>query len=79
MSNLPKESFLDLDFYKYFTSKGYRLKGAHVVLDRKTQKSRGYGYLQFTDKVEAERCMNEMNNTVLKGNTLRIVASTSNP
>ena len=47
VSNLPKESFFDLDFYKFFTSKGYKLKSAKVVLHKKSSKPLGYGYLQF--------------------------------
>jgi RNA recognition motif-containing protein len=45
VSNLPKENFFDLDFYKLFQSKGYKLKSAKVVLDKKTARPRGYGYL----------------------------------
>jgi polyadenylate-binding protein len=45
VDNLPKESFFDLDLYKFVSSKGYKIKSAKVVLDRKTCKSRGYGYL----------------------------------
>jgi RNA recognition motif-containing protein len=47
VDNLPKESFFDLDLYKFVTSKGHTLKAAKVVLDKRTGKSRGYGYLQF--------------------------------
>ena len=79
VSNLPKENFFDLDFYRFFTSKNYRVKAAKIVLDTKTSKSRGYGYLQFVDQAEAERCLNEMNNSVLFGQALRIVLSNSNP
>jgi polyadenylate-binding protein len=66
-----------LDLYKYFTSKGYKLKGAKVVLHKKTSKPLGYGYLQFHSKEEADRCLNDMNNTVLNGLPLRIVHSYS--
>ena len=45
VSNLPKESFFDLDFYKYFTSRGYKVKSAKVVMHKKTGKLLGYGYL----------------------------------
>lgn len=75
VSNLPKENFFDLDFYKFFTSRGYRLKGAKVVINSKTGKPQGYGYLQFNSKEEAERCLNEMNNTLHQGLPLRIVHS----
>jgi polyadenylate-binding protein len=79
VSNLPKENFFDLDFYKFFTSKGYKVKNAKVVIDSKTNRSRGYGYLQFFTKEEAERCLNQMNNATLNGLPLRIVNSISNP
>jgi cold-inducible RNA-binding protein len=79
VSNLPKENFLDLDFYRLFFTRGYRVRSAKIVLDSKTSRSRGYGYLQFVDQTEADRCMNEMNNTVLHGQALRIVTSLSNP
>jgi RNA recognition motif-containing protein len=45
IDNLPKESFFDLDLYKFVSAKGYKLKSAKVVLDKRTSKSRGYGYL----------------------------------
>lgn len=45
VDNLPKESFFDLDLYKFVTSKNHTPKTAKVVLDKRTGKSRGYGYL----------------------------------
>jgi RNA recognition motif-containing protein len=75
VSNLPKENFYDLDFFKYITSKGYKLKSAKVVLNQKTGKLLGYGYLQFNSKEEADRCTVEMNNTIFQGQPLRIVNS----
>ncbi len=79
VSGLPLQNFLDLDFFKFFTSKGYKVKNAKVVIDSRTNKPRGYGYLQFVDPAEADRCLREMNNQTLMGNALRIVKSTSEP
>ena len=45
VSNLPLENFFDLDFYKLFQSKGYKIMNAKVVLHKKSGKPRGYGYL----------------------------------
>lgn len=75
VDNLPKENFFDLDFYKFFTSKSYKLKSAKVVLDKRTSKSRGYGYLQFYTKEEADRCLQNMNNTNINGLPIRMVQS----
>ena len=49
VSNLPKENFLDLDFYYYFVNRKFNVKTAKIVLDNRTNKSRGYGYLQFVN------------------------------
>ena len=65
MGNLPKESFYDLDLYKYYTSRQYNVKKAKVVLDKKTSRSFGYGYLAFYTEEEADRCVREMNNAVI--------------
>jgi RNA recognition motif-containing protein len=61
VGNLPKEGFYDLDFYKVFTAKGYKMKAAKVVLD-KAYKLKGYGYLTFFNQNEADKCQKEMNN-----------------
>jgi hypothetical protein len=45
VSNLPKENFFDLDFYKFIQSKGFKILSAKVVLHKKTSKPLGYGYL----------------------------------
>ena len=70
VGNLPKESFYDLDLYKFFNSKGYKLFSAKVVLDKKTSKSYGYGYLTFKQQEDAERCLKEMNNSVINQHTI---------
>lgn len=79
VSNLPRENFFDLDFQKFFENRGYRVKKAKIVLDSKTSKSRGYGYLQFYTEEELTRCLDNMNNVQLQGQALRIVRSTANP
>lgn len=79
VSGLPKESFFDLDFFKFFNYRGYKVKNAKIVIDSKTNKSRGYGYLQFVKKEEAERCLNEMNNAKINGQAIRIIFSTAEP
>jgi polyadenylate-binding protein len=41
-----------------------------VVLDRKTSKSLGYGYLAFHKQEDAEKCLKEMNNYVINGHAI---------
>lgn len=73
VGNLPEEKFYDLDFYKFFTSKGYKVQKAKVVLDKKTSKPLGYGYLNFHTQEEADRCLREMNNTEVYGRAIRLL------
>jgi RNA recognition motif-containing protein len=72
VGNLPTSSFYDLDLYKFFSSRGYKLSKSKVVLDKNTSKPKGYGYLTFYSQAEADRCMQEMNNTVLEGQAIRL-------
>jgi RNA recognition motif-containing protein len=73
VGNLPTQSFYDLDLYKYFSSKGYKVQKSKVVLDKNTSKPRGYGYLTFYTQEEADRCISEMNNQLLDGQAIRLV------
>jgi hypothetical protein len=52
VGNLPTIGFYDLDFYQFFTNKGYKLRGACVASDFNKTKSLGYGYLNFYDEQE---------------------------
>lgn len=66
IGNLSKETY-DLDLYKFFSSKGYRVQSAKVMFDKDTNKSLGFGYLNFIDEEESKRCMEEMNNQNING------------
>lgn len=70
---MPTENFYDLDFYKYFTSRGYKASKAKVALDKKTSKPRGFGFLTFYTQEEADRCLKEMNNSTVEGHAVRLV------
>lgn len=51
IGNLPETTF-ELDLYKFFNSRGYKLKNARVMFDE-ANRSRRYGYLNFHDAAEA--------------------------
>ena len=69
VGNLTPTTF-DNDLFKFFTSKGYKLKNAKVMHDHNTKRSKQFGYLNFYSKEEAERCLKELNNAVLDGKQL---------
>lgn len=66
IGNLSKETY-DLDLYKFFASKGYKVQSAKVMFDKETNKSLGFGYLNFIEEEESRRCMEEMNNQTING------------
>jgi RNA recognition motif-containing protein len=61
-----------------FQLKGYPVVKSKVVLDRKTSKSLGYGYLTFHKQEEAEKCLKEMNNYVINGHAIVLSLKSSN-
>jgi RNA recognition motif-containing protein len=66
VGNLSQTTF-DGDLFKHFSSKGYKIKNARVMLDNSTQKPRGFGYLNFHTKEEAQRCLDEQPTSILDG------------
>lgn len=50
------------------------MQKAKVVLDKRTSKPLGYGYLTFSTQAEADRCLKEMNNTPIEGHAIRLLA-----
>ncbi|GAB2211245.1 hypothetical protein Droror1_Dr00016538 [Drosera rotundifolia] len=47
------------------------VKGAKVVTDRLTGRSKGYGFVRFSDESEQQRAMNEMNGVTLASRPMR--------
>ncbi len=45
---------------------------ARVVIDRDTGRSRGFGFVEMTDKGEAEAAIRGLNGTQLQGRTLTV-------
>lgn len=66
IGNLTPTTF-DNDIFKFFKNRGYNLRNAQVMLNNETRKSKCFGYLNFYKADEAERCLNEMNNSSING------------
>ncbi|KAI9862487.1 MAG: RNA recognition motif-containing protein [Trichoglossum hirsutum] len=56
---------------EYF-SQLYPLKHATVVMDAATKKSKGYGFVTFTDAEDAQRAKEELNGSVFEGRRIKI-------
>lgn len=54
-----------------------RVDSAKVIMDRDTNQSKGYGFVEMPDELEAQDAINGLNETELKGN--RIVVKVSEP
>jgi polyadenylate-binding protein len=79
VANLPQESFFDLDLFKFFERNGFRIKNAKVALNKRTNRSLGYGYVQFFTDADRQRCLETLNNKELNGQAIRLTISSSNP
>ena len=72
VGNLPQKAFYDLDFLKFFTTKGYKIQKAKVVIDKHSGKPKGFGFLTFYSRTDAEKCIDEMNNHEIQGVAIRM-------
>ncbi|XP_058089051.1 polyadenylate-binding protein RBP47-like isoform X2 [Magnolia sinica] len=59
-----------------FASKYPSVKGAKVVIDTNTGRSKGYGFVRFGDDNERSRAMTEMNGAYCSSRPMRIGAAT---
>jgi RNA recognition motif-containing protein len=57
--------------YRAFESYG-EIEDARVITDRDTGRSRGFGFITFTDGDAADRAIEEMNGQELDGRPLRV-------
>ena len=48
---------------------------AKVIKDRDTGRSRGFGFVTFSDASESSNALNEMNGTTLDGRTIKVDAA----
>eukprot|EP00246_Nothoceros_aenigmaticus_P003761 TRINITY_DN1494_c0_g1_i7.p1 TRINITY_DN1494_c0_g1~~TRINITY_DN1494_c0_g1_i7.p1 ORF type:complete len:388 (-),score=60.30 TRINITY_DN1494_c0_g1_i7:431-1594(-) len=59
-----------------FRSRYPSVKGAKVVTDANTGRSKGYGFVRFGDEMERNRAMSEMNGVYCSSRPMRISAAT---
>ncbi|KAH8697278.1 putative ribosome biogenesis [Talaromyces proteolyticus] len=55
-----------------FFSQSYVLKHATVVVDPKTQQSKGYGFVTFADIEDAQRALEELNDAEFEGRKIKV-------
>lgn len=66
----------DTILHETFASKYSSVKGAKVVIDSNTGRSKGYGFVRFGDENERSRAMTEMNGAYCSSRPMRIGVAT---
>ncbi len=66
----------DYNLQETFRSRYSTVKGAKVVTDAITGRSKGYGFVRFGDEAERNRAMTEMNGVYCSSRPMRISAAT---
>uniref|UniRef100_A0A0C9RQ08 TSA: Wollemia nobilis Ref_Wollemi_Transcript_4163_1675 transcribed RNA sequence n=1 Tax=Wollemia nobilis TaxID=56998 RepID=A0A0C9RQ08_9CONI len=66
----------DLQLQETFQTRYASVKGAKVVIDSTTGRSKGYGFVRFGDENERARAMTEMNGVYCSTRPMRISAAT---
>lgn len=56
-----------------------RVRSAEIIFDRRTQRSRGYGFVQMEDDDCARRAIAELDGVQYRGRNLRVDASNNQP
>ena len=70
VGNLPYSVNSD-ELKEAFESFG-SVASAEVIFDRRTKRSRGYGFVEMTEETDGRRAISELNGTDFKGRELRV-------
>ncbi len=73
VGNLPY-SVRDEELRTTFEAFG-KVVSAEVIFDKRTRRSRGYGFVDMANEAEAQRAISSLNGTELHGRELRVDAS----
>ncbi|MCI11353.1 polyadenylate-binding protein RBP47-like, partial [Trifolium medium] len=66
----------DAMLQEVFASRFSSIKGAKVVIDSNTGRSKGYGFVRFGDENERTRAMTEMNGVYCSSRPMRVGVAT---
>lgn len=71
VGNLSSEATND-ELQQVFSDKGFLVTSVRVIYDREGGRSRGFGFVEFGSQDDAERAIQELNGTDLKGRALLV-------
>src|SRR5262245_20078846 len=70
VGNLSWESTSD-DLYTLFAEHG-AVRRAQVIMDKETNRSRGFGFVEMTNDAEAQKAIDALNGLTHQGRTLTV-------
>ena len=70
VSNLSYNTNVD-SLQQLFAEYG-EVTSANVITDRETGRSRGFGFVEMPDETEAQKAINELNETDFEGKTINV-------
>lgn len=70
VAGLPND-FDEVDFKEMFELYG-ELRSAKLIIDRETGKSKGFGFIEMVDDVEAQETIAALNGAAIKGKKLSV-------
>jgi cold-inducible RNA-binding protein len=71
IGNLASE-FTNDRLQQLFSNKGFQLTSVRVICDREGGRSRGFGFVEFASREEAERAIGELHGSDVEGRTLQV-------
>ena len=70
VSNLPF-AVVDEDLRSYFAEYG-EVTSAKVIMDKYTNRSKGFGFVEMSDDAAAEKAIAELNGATVEGRQIRV-------
>lgn len=77
VAGLPND-FDEVDFKEMFELYG-ELRSAKLIIDRETGKSKGFGFIEMVDDVEAQETISALNGAAIKGKKLSVQIAEERP
>jgi RNA recognition motif-containing protein len=62
----------DEDLKEFFAEYG-EVTSAKVIMDRDTQQSRGFGFVEMSDKEAAQKAIKELDGATVEGRTIKVM------
>jgi RNA recognition motif-containing protein len=62
----------DADLNQLFTSYG-AVSSSKVIMDKMTNQSRGFGFVEMSDDAAAKKAIDELNGTSVDGRTIKVM------